>query len=121
MVYLAVDSVVSKITTDWDKYFANPAAATEAAPTKEALINGRVLAINGPSVIIANIPRSAVRMGDRLYVRRGTVKRDKVTGKEFRFSEKTGEVEVVEIQDEVIVGSFSGTLSSVESKFSGND
>ncbi|MGH9843231.1 MAG: CsgG/HfaB family protein [Blastocatellia bacterium] len=109
VVYLAVDSVVSKITTDLDRHFTNPAAATEAAPSKESLFNGRVLAINGPSVIIADIPRSAVRMGDRLYVRRGTVKRDKTTGKEFRFTEKIGEVEVVEIQDEVIVGSFSGT------------
>lgn len=114
VVYRSVDSVVTKITADMDSYFTGPGPAAEAAPPAEKLINGRVIAVNGPSVVIADIARSAVRMGDRLYVRRGVVKRDKVTGKEFRYSEKVGEVEVVEIQDEVIVGSFSGSLKVQE-------
>lgn len=109
VVEYAVDDVVSKISAALDSHFSNARNnATEPKPLANQ-INGRVIEANGPTVYIADINKSLVRRGDRLYVRRGRTKRDSATGKEYKFTEKIGEVEIVEIQDELVVGSFSGS------------
>lgn len=109
VVQLAVDDVVSKITLEVDNYLSGERGDTNAGAAPSNRVNGRVIEVDGPTVYIVDINRSAVRIGDRLFVRRGRARRDPVTGREVRFTEKIGEVEIVEIQDEVIVGSFSGS------------
>jgi len=109
VVQLAVDDVVSKITLEVDNYLSGERRQSHSDIAPSNQINGRVIEVNGPTVYIMDISRSAVRIGDRLFVRRGRARRDPVTGREVRFTEKIGEVEIVEIQDEVIVGSFSGS------------
>jgi curli biogenesis system outer membrane secretion channel CsgG len=98
VVQLAVDDVVGKIALEVDNYLsgARRSSVAEAAPANQ--LNGRV-----------GISKSARRIGDRLFVRRSRASRDPVTNREVRFTEKIGEVEIVEIQDEVIVGSFAGS------------
>lgn len=105
----AVDEVINSMTGDVQKFLSGALRPPEPAITTDKLINGRVISVNGPSVIITNVNKSAVRVGDRLFVRRFTAVRDETTGKSVSFSEKVGEVEVVEIQDQVIIGSFAGS------------
>jgi curli biogenesis system outer membrane secretion channel CsgG len=110
----AVDDLVSRITTELDSHFSNARQRAEEPVAAGNVLAGRVLRNNGPTVYIVNLNRSQVRRGDRLYVRRGIVERDQATGKEYKFTEKIGEVEIVEIQDELVVGSFTGS-SQVQS------
>jgi curli biogenesis system outer membrane secretion channel CsgG len=84
----------------------------ETAQNQPATVTGRVLAVNGPSVVIAGINKAFVRQGDRLFVRRVRVMKDATTGKDVRYTEKVGEVEIVEIQEEVVIGSFSGAAAA---------
>jgi curli biogenesis system outer membrane secretion channel CsgG len=109
VVQLAVDDVVGKIALEVDNYLsgARRSSVAEAAPANQ--LNGRVIEVNGPTIYIMGISKSAIRIGDRLFVRRSRASRDPVTNREVRFTEKIGEVEIVEIQDEVIVGSFAGS------------
>lgn len=111
VLQVAVDEAVTRIATEINSYIANGGREEETKPAPESLISGRVIDVSGPSVVIADIKKSLVRMGDRLYVRRARVRKDGQTGKEYRYSERIGEVEVVEIQDEVVVGSYSGSGS----------
>jgi curli biogenesis system outer membrane secretion channel CsgG len=110
VVEFAVDEVVGKISTALENHFSNARKRAEEPATPLAKqIKGRVLHFNGPTVYIADVDKSLVRRGDRLYVRRGMSKIDPSTKKEFKFTEKIGEVEIVEIQDELVVGSYSGS------------
>jgi len=106
----AVDELVSNISTELDNHFSNARQRAEEQPAPANVLAGRVIRANGPTVYIVDLNRSQVRRGDRLYVRRGIVDRDPVTGKEYKFTEKIGEVEIVEIQDELVVGSFTGSI-----------
>jgi curli biogenesis system outer membrane secretion channel CsgG len=105
----AVDEVASNIIGDVQKYLSGTLRPPEPAITTDKLINGRVISVNGPSVIVTNVSKTAVRVGDRLFVRRFKTVRDQETNKNISFSEKVGEVEVIEIQDQAIIGSFSGS------------
>lgn len=110
VLQVAVDEAVNKIASEIDIYLANGGRVEDIKPAApESIISGRIIDVSGPSVVIAGIKQSMVRMGDRLYVRRGKVRKDSQTNKEYKYSEKIGEVEVVEIQDEVVVGSYSGS------------
>lgn len=107
VLQVAVDEAVSKIATEIDIYIANGGRVEETK--SEATISGRIIELDGPSVVISDIKRSLVRKGDRLFVRRAREKKDPQTGKVTRYSVQIGEVEIVEIQDEVVIGSFSGS------------
>lgn len=109
VVQQALEDTVSKITLDVEKYLSGALKTVEPTMTADKQVMGSIIEVNGPSLIITGIRKNAVRMGDRLFVRRGKVRRDPTSGREIRYSEKVGEVEVVEIQDEVIIGSFSGS------------
>jgi len=109
VVQQAVEEAVGKMTLDVERYLSGNLRPPEPTITADKLLNGRVISVSGPSLVINNINKTSVRVGDRLFVRRFKAVRDPVTGKETKFSEKIGEVEVVEIQDEVIIGSFSGS------------
>jgi len=114
VVQLAVDDVVGQVTIEIEKYLAGSRRAPEKTASTERHLNGSVIDVQGPTVFITGIDRSAVRIGDRLYVRRSRIKRDPVSGKEIRLTDKIGEVEIVEIQDEAVVGSFSGSVTAQE-------
>ncbi len=105
----AVDEVVGNMTGDVQKYLSGALRPPEPTVTADKLINGRVLSVAGPSLVITNVNKSSVRIGDRLFIRRFKTMRDETTGKDISFSEKVGEVEVVEIQDQAIIGSFAGS------------
>lgn len=105
----AVEDVIGKMTLDVEKYLKGELRPPEPILTSDKIINGRVLSVRGPSLVITNINKSAVRVGDRLFVRRFISVTDPETKKATTFSEKIGEVEVIEIQDEVIMGSFTGS------------
>lgn len=107
VLQVAVDDAVSKIAAEVDSYITK-GASPEASIAPEAVISGRVIEIEGPSIVIADIKRSLVRTGDRLSVRRLRVRKDPQTGRETRYTVQIGEVEIVEIQNEVVIGSFSG-------------
>lgn len=104
----AVDEAVNKIAAEIDVYIAK-GATKDDIPALDAVISGRITAIDGPSVVIEDVKRSLVRKGDRLFVRRPRVSKNPQTGKETKYTIQIGEVEVVEIQEEVVIGSFSGS------------
>ncbi|MEP7341522.1 MAG: CsgG/HfaB family protein [Acidobacteriota bacterium] len=106
VVQVAVDDVVGQMTVDIEKYLTGTRRQPEAVAA-EKQIHGRVIDVQGPTIFIADINRSAVRVGDRLYVRRERVKT--MSGKSYTFTDQIGEVEIVEIQSQVVVGSFSGS------------
>ncbi len=105
----ALDEVIGNMTNDVQKYLSGTLRPPEPTITSDKLINGRVVSVNGPSLIVTNVNKSAVRVGDRLFVRRFKTIRDPTTNQNISFSEKIGEVEVVEIQDQAIIGSFAGS------------
>jgi curli biogenesis system outer membrane secretion channel CsgG len=109
VVQQALDETVGKITVDVEKYLSGALRPAEPTMTADKQVMGAVIEVNGPSLVITGIAKGAVRIGDRLYVRRGKVRRDPINNRDIRYSEKVGEVEVVEIQDEAIMGSFSGS------------
>ncbi len=109
VVQQALDDTIGKITLDVEKYLSGVMRAAEPTISADKQVAGSIIEVNGPSLIVTGIGKGAVRMGDRLYVRRAKIRRDPNTNKEIRYSEKVGEVEVVEIQDEVLIGSFSGS------------
>ncbi len=109
VVQQAVDATIAKIIVDVEKYLSGALRTTEPTVTADKLVAGSVIEANGPSLIINGIRKGGVRVGDRLYVRRGKVRRNATTNQEIRYTKKVGEVEIVEIQDEVIIGSFTGS------------
>jgi len=109
VVQAAVDDVVNNITVGIGAYLSGVNRQPEA-PAAEKQLNGHVIDVQGPTVFISGLDRSKVHIGDRLAVRRIRVKKDPASGKEIRLSDKIGEVEITEIQDEAIVGSFSGSM-----------
>jgi curli biogenesis system outer membrane secretion channel CsgG len=109
VVQQALDDTIGKITVEVEKYLSGALRPAEPTLTADKQVTGSIIEVNGPSLIITGIRKGAVRMGDRLYVRRSKVRRDPVSNREVRYSEKVGEVEVVEIQDEVLIGSFAGS------------
>ncbi len=105
VVEQALDDVIGKISSGIiSGNFRQPPAAV----TAEKPVNGRVISVNDRSLVITNVGKSDVRVGDRLFVRRFKTSPDKW----LTSSVKVGEVEVVEIQDDVIIGSFSGSGSA---------
>lgn len=108
VIRLAVDDAVGKMAQQLDQSDANARKLTTTREVAAANISGRVLRVKGTTVIITGIDVSQVKVGDRLFVRRESIDKDPATGKEIRYSEKVGEVEINEIQDTVIIGTFSG-------------
>ncbi|MDX2033597.1 MAG: CsgG/HfaB family protein [Blastocatellia bacterium] len=108
VVQLAVDDVVSQITIGVEGYLTGATRQPEA-PTGEKQASGEIIDVKGPTVFITGLNRATVHIGDRFSVRRARVKRNEASGKEIRIFDKIGEVEIVEIQEEAMVGSFSGS------------
>lgn len=111
VVQAAVDNVVNDISTGVGTYLSGVSRQPEA-PAAEKRLNGHVIDVQGPTIFISGLDTSKVHIGDRLYVRRTRVKKDPVSGKEIRLSDKIGEVEITEIQQEAVVGSFSGSIKA---------
>ena len=105
----AVDQVVTTIAGDLDNVAAGRTTVADANPTPETIISGLIISVDGPSVVIRGLDRAKVRQGDHLYVRRVNEQVDPITNEKIRFTSKIGEVDIVEIQDQVIVGSYSGS------------
>jgi len=108
VVQLAVDQAVTRIATEVDTHIATGGRGEEDKLASESIIAGRIIDLDGPSVVIDEIQRSLVRKGDRLFVRRARERKDPQTGKVTRYTVQVGEVEVVEVQDQVVIGSYSG-------------
>lgn len=109
VVEVAVEDVVSKMTSNIDQYLTGGGRKSEPVIGIVNVISGRVIAMDGPSLVISGIDRAAVRIGDRLFVRRQHSAPDQQTQRNITYTQQIGEVEVVEIQDEVIIGSYSGS------------
>ncbi|MGH9938967.1 MAG: CsgG/HfaB family protein, partial [Blastocatellia bacterium] len=60
VVQLAVDDVVGQITMEVEKYLAGSRRQPETTPSTERHLNGRVSDVQGPTVFITGIDRSAV-------------------------------------------------------------
>src|SRR5437868_1977881 len=108
VINLAVEDATSRMAQQLEQAESkatNPARASE--PIRTGVV-GRVLRVKATAVFVSGVDRSQVKVGDRLFVRRFQVERDPETGREVRYSEKIGELEVTEIQEAVVVGTFSG-------------
>jgi hypothetical protein len=106
VINLAVEDAVAKMAQHLGKAesYVHARYRTPDAP----LISGRVLRVKATAVFVSGVSSSNVKIGDRLFVRRFHIATDPHTGREVHYSEKIGELEVTEIQDQVIVGTFSG-------------
>ncbi len=111
-VEVAVEDVVSKMTTNIDQYLTGGGRKSEPVTPGANVISGRVIYMDGPSLVITGINRAAVRIGDRLFVRRLRNAHDPQTQRNITYTQQIGEVEVVEIQDEVIIGSYTGSMQA---------
>lgn len=112
VIRLAVDDAVVKMAQQLDQSDANARKLNVSEGTRSVSISGKVLRVRGTTVIITGINASMVKVGDRLFIRRSAIDRDPASGKEIRYTEKVGEVEINEIQDSVIIGTFSGAESA---------
>lgn len=108
VIRLAIDDAVVKMAQQLDQSDANARKLNTAKDTPLVVINGKIHRVKGTTVIITGLTAADVKVGDRLFVRRLTIDRDPATGKQISYSEKVGEVEVNEIQEAVIIGTFSG-------------
>ncbi|MDX2033598.1 MAG: CsgG/HfaB family protein [Blastocatellia bacterium] len=113
VVQLAVDDVVNQITIGVEGYLTGATRQPET-PAGEKQTSGEIIDTNGPTVFITGLNRATVRIGDRISVRRARVKRNETTGKEIRLYDNIGEVEIIEIQEGAMVGSFSGSVQARE-------
>jgi curli biogenesis system outer membrane secretion channel CsgG len=110
VIRLAVNDSISIMARKMGESAMQPEAALAGnAP----VINGEVLSVNGPTVVIIGIDNSKIKVGDRLDVRRAMSKTS-ASGKTFTYTDKIGEVEVVEIQPQVVRGSFFGSTPTKE-------
>jgi hypothetical protein len=110
VIRLAVNDSISIMARKMEEN----ATQAQAQPVEEApAINGEILEVNGPMVVIIGIDRSKIKVGDRLDVRRAMSKKS-ASGKTFTYTDKVGEVEIVEIQSEVMRGSFFGSTPAKE-------
>jgi hypothetical protein len=75
--------------------------------------DGRVLRVSGSMLYISGIDTGGVQPGDKFQVRRLTSDRD-AAGNVVSFTEKVGEVEIVEVQSSVAVGRFSSTTNDLK-------
>jgi curli biogenesis system outer membrane secretion channel CsgG len=72
--------------------------------------SGRVISVEGKMIFIVDLDPAIVKEGDRLYVRRPKSIADRKTGKTIETTVKVGEVEIMEVQDKVMIGTFSGAV-----------
>jgi len=112
-VKIAVDEVVSRISTDLNNLASGKLSAASANANPETVHSALIIQVNGPSVVIRGFDRSKIRQGDRLYVRRVSEQIDPISNDKIRFTTKIGEVEIVEIQDNVVIGSYSGSTTAM--------
>lgn len=108
VINIAVEDATARMAQQLDQADSAVRIAANARDAPKTAINGRVLRVKATVIFVSGIKRSQIKLGDRLAVRRPLVERDPATGSVIRFSEKIGELEVTEIQEEVIVGTFSG-------------
>ncbi len=103
VIRLAVnDSILSMA-----RLMEESATQAQVQPKEEApAITGEILSVNHPMVVIIGLDKSKIREGDRFDVRR--VMSETASGKVFTYTDKVGEVEIVEIQSQVVRGSFFG-------------
>ena len=111
VIDLAVEDGVAKIAQQFGRVEANTQKPSSVQETAAAQIEGRVQLVKATTIFVTGISRSQVKVGDRLFVQRLHIEKDVQTGREIRFNEKIGELEVTGIQDSVIVGAFSGAES----------
>lgn len=111
-VKIAVDEVVSRISTDLNNLASGKLTAASTSVNPETVYSAFIIEVNGPSVVIRGFDKANVRQGDRLYVRRVSERLDPINNEKIRFTTKIGEVEIVEIQDSVVIGSYSGSASA---------
>ncbi len=110
VIRLAVNDSISIMARLMEDSTVQPEAASASnAP----IINGEVLSVNGPMAVIIGIDNSKIKVGDRLDVRRAMSKTS-ASGKAFTYTDKIGEVEIVEIQSQVVRGSFFGSTPTKE-------
>jgi len=110
VIRLAVNDSISGMAQKMEEN----AAQAQAQPVEEApAINGEILSVDGPKVVIAELDRSKIKVGDRFDVRRVMSKKS-ASGKTFTYTDKIGEVEIVEIQPQVVRGSFFGSTPAQE-------
>jgi curli biogenesis system outer membrane secretion channel CsgG len=76
-------------------------------------IDGEVIRVSGDRVFISGIHPDIVQAGDKLTVRRNVVERDS-KGKSITFTERVGEVEVMEVQESIVVARFSAGAASLQ-------
>jgi hypothetical protein len=62
-------------------------------------------------LFIMDLDPAQVKEGDRLYVRRPKQIRDSKTGRIITTSVKIGEVEIMEVQSNIMIGTFSGAAT----------
>lgn len=108
VIRLAIDDAVVKMAQQLDQSDANARKLNTTVNTPTVIISGSIHRVKGTTVIITGLTGAQVKVGDRLFVRRLTVEKDAATGKQISYSEKVGEVEINEIQEAVIIGTFSG-------------
>jgi hypothetical protein len=108
VINLAVEDAAARMAQQLDQGESVSQTPARASGDPRSLVTGRVLRIKATAVFVTGIHRSQIKLGDRLVVRRLLVERDPATSRDIRYTEKIGELEVAEIQDEVIVGTFSG-------------
>lgn len=82
--------------------------AAQARPVSAKAVVGRVISVEGKMLFIRGLDATVVKEGDRLVVRRPKEIKDAQTGQTIKTSVKLGEVEIMEIQAEVMIGTFSG-------------
>ncbi len=110
VIRLAVNDSISIMARKMEE----SAAQAQAQPVEEApAIYGEILSVNGPMVVIIGLDRSKIRVTNRFDVRRAFSKKS-ASGKTFTYTDKIGEVEIVEIQSEVVRGSFFGSTPARE-------
>jgi hypothetical protein len=67
--------------------------------------------VEGKMLFIMDLDPAQVKEGDRLYVRRPKQIRDSKTGRIITTSVKIGEVEIMEVQSNIMIGTFSGAAT----------
>ncbi|PYP85582.1 MAG: hypothetical protein DMF61_15725 [Blastocatellia bacterium AA13] len=108
VIDLAVEDGVAKIAQQFGRVEAATQKPSSIQETVATPIEGRVQLVKATAIFVTGISRSQVKLGDRLFVQRLHIEKDVQTGREIRFNEKIGELEVTGIQDSVVVGTFSG-------------
>ena len=111
VINLSVDDAVAKIAQQLDEAESNAQKPIPGLEGPKATIEGVVFSVKATTIFVTGVEPSQVKVGDRLFIRRFLVGKDPRSGKEIRYNDKVGELEITEMQGDVIVGAFSGADS----------